>query len=72
MGELILIAPIVIFLSSWTSALTSPAHRYVPPVEYDSFQFNLDYWPVERLRKTVRFTKDEIRLLLQYFDLKKY
>ena len=69
-GESILYTLITILSSSQTIVLTLPTYRYVPPVEYDSFQFNLDYQPRERLRKTIRFKQDKIHLLLKYFNLK--
>ncbi len=66
---MIVLALMVLLLSSWAVVAATPRHRYVPPVEYEQFEFDLDQWSPERVRRTMRFTKEEIRLLIGYFDL---
>ena len=69
-GGIIATTLILILLSSWAAiAATAPRHTYVAPVKYDFFQFDLDQWTSERLRRTMRFSKEEIRVLIGYFDL---
>ena len=68
-GDIIVLAFMIILISSWAVIASAPRHIYVPPVEYDHFEFDLDTWSPERLRRTMRFTKEEIRLLIGYFDL---
>jgi len=68
-GEMVLVSLIVLFLTGWAALATTPRHPYITPVEYETIDFDLDEWPPERLRRTMRFTKDEIRQLLTYFDL---
>ena len=39
-------------------------------MKYNQIEFNINKWSSKRLRKITRFTKNEIRLLINYFDLK--
>ena len=59
----------VMLLGSWVVVVTAPRHPYVSPVEYDPIDFNLNNWTPEHLRRTMRFTKEEISLLISYLDL---
>ena len=68
-GGIIVTSFILILLSSWAVIAAAPRYKYVTPVEYNRFNFDLDKWSPERLRRIMRFTKDEIRLLIGYFDL---
>ncbi len=46
-----------------------PQHPYIPSVEYQTFEFDLDQLPPERLRRMMRFNKEEIRMLIGYFAI---
>ena len=41
----------------------------MPPIEYDWFEFDLDKWKPERLRRIMRFEKEAIRFSTGCFDL---
>ena len=60
-GGLIIMTLMMILVSSWTAIAAAPRYAYVPPMEYDQIEFDLDSWTSERLRRTMRFTKNEIR-----------
>lgn len=68
-GDIIIMTFMVMLLGSWAVVASAPRHKYVPLVEYEQFEFDLNKWSPERLRRTMRFTKEEIRLLIGYFDL---
>ena len=68
-GDIIVLSLTMLLLSGWAAMASTPRHIYVAPSEYKTFDFDLDRWPPERLRRSMRFTKQEIRLLLGYFDL---
>ena len=68
-GGLAATALMVMLLDSWIIIATAPRYPYVSPVEYDSIDFNLNNWTPEHLRRTMRFTKEEISLLISYLDL---
>lgn len=59
----------MLLISSWNAIAAAPRHLYVSSVKYDQLGFDLDNWTSERLRRTMRFTKNEIRILIGYFDL---
>jgi hypothetical protein len=44
-------------------------HPYIKPVEYERSEFDLDRIPPERLPRMMRFNKEEIRLLVDYFAI---
>lgn len=46
-----------------------PQHPYIKSVEYQTFEFDLDQLPPERLRRMMRFNKEEIRMLIGYFAI---
>lgn len=68
--NIIVMTFIIILLIFWAVIIATPRHRYVSPVEYHQFEFNLDDWSFKRLRRIMHFIKKEIRLLIDYFDLK--
>lgn len=41
-------------------------NKYRPPLEYPRFQWNLELWDDERVRRNLRFTREEIRAILPY------
>ncbi len=58
---------IVVILSQ--HLVGGPQHPYIKPVEYRTSEFNLDQISPERLRRIMRFNKEEIRLLIDYFAI---
>ena len=56
-------------LGSWVVVPTASRYSYVSPVEYDPVDFNLNKWTSAHLRRIMRFTKEEISLLISYLDL---
>lgn len=68
---IIITAFMLMLLTSGSAFAPASRQRYVPPVEYERFEFDLDRWTPKRVRRTLRFTKEEIRLLIGYFDLDK-
>lgn len=68
-GDVIILTLMVLLLDSWAKIAAAPRHRYVHLVEYDQTEFDLNTWSSECLRRTMRFIREEIRVLIGYFDL---
>jgi hypothetical protein len=56
---------IVVILSQ--HLVGDPRHPYIKLVEYERSEFDLDRILPKRLRRMMRFNKEEIRLLVDYF-----
>ena len=48
---------------------TTSRYLYVFPVKYDLVDFNLSNYTLEYSRRTIRFTKKEISLVISYINL---
>ncbi len=62
-----LVVAIVIILSQ--HLVNDPRHPYIKVVEYKAFEFDLNSIFPKRLRRMMRFTKEKIRLLVDYFAI---
>ncbi len=58
---------IVVILSQ--HLVSDPQHPYIKSMEYETFEFDLDQISLERLRRMMRFNKEEIKLLVDYFAI---
>jgi len=58
---------VVVILSQHLTG--GPQHPYIKPVEYRTSEFDLDQISPERLRRMMRFNKEEIRLLVDYLAI---
>jgi len=58
---------IVVILSQHLAG--GPQHPYIKSAKYETSEFDLDQIPLERLRRMMRFNKEEIRLLVDYFAI---
>ncbi len=51
--ELVLALLLYVYILKYIQ-LERPRHPYIPPIEYQSFEFSLDAWDEERQRRMMR------------------